>query len=823
MAENRPSNDGRPQPPTNGDRQPDATERYRALVENTSEGIWRLEFDPPVDTTLPVDAQVELAYRHGLLTECNDAMARMYGLERAGDLVGASLDAMLPSCDPAARAYIASIVEAGYRVSNVESTERDANGGIKHFANSMSGVVENGRLLRMWGTQRDITDRKREGEASAYLAAIVQSSDDAILSKDLDGIIRSCNAAGERLFGYSAAELIGRPVRMLIPADRQQEEDLILGRIRRGEPIEHFETVRVTKDRRLIDISLTVSPVRDGAGAIIGVSKVARDITERKRAAAELAAQQQWFRVTLDSIGDGVITCDAGGRVTFMNATAAKLTGWDAGSAVNQPCGEVVRLVRESTGQILECPVTRVLRTGGPVAPSNQTLLMAADDTGRPIDDNAAPIIDRDGNIIGVVLVLRDVTERRRNEAERQSAAMDRERLLESERIARGEAERASRVKDEFVAMVSHELRTPLNAILGWTQLMTSGRHDALLLARGLDVIARNTRVQAQLIADLLDISRIVSGRLRIEKQSVDLRALLDDAIEAVESDADAKGIELTKTVDDMTGPVLGDPARLQQIVWNLLSNAIKFTPSGGRIAVSLTHDASAAEISVRDTGVGIRPDVLPHVFDRFHQADRSITRRFGGLGLGLAIVKHLVEQHDGTVRAESREGEGSTFTIRFPITRELPGRPNEAQPAPPAAATVALASLRVLLVEDEPDTLEYLQRLLEDHGGIVFAAQSAAQALQILSRERLEIVISDIGLPEMDGYALIQQFRLNFDHGERIPAIALTAYARAEDRVRALEAGFDAHVAKPAEPSALLALVASLAKSKFGTGAKES
>ncbi len=713
MAENRPGTDGGPRSPTHRDGQPDASERYRALVEHSSEG--------------------------------------------------------------------------------------------------------------MWGTERDITDRQREVQAGAYLAAIVESSDDAILSKDLDGIIRSCNAAAQRLFGYSAEELIGRPVRMLIPADRQQEEDLILGKIRRGEPIDHFETVRVTKEGRFVDISLTVSPVRDGAGAIIGVSKVARDITERKRAAAELAAQQEWFRVTLDSIGDGVITCDAGGRITFMNAMAAKLTGWETESAITRPCAEVVRLVRETTGQTLDSPVTRVLRTGGPVAPSTQTLLVAADGTGRPIDDNAAPIMDGDGNAIGVVLVLRDVTERRRNEAERQSAAIDRERLLEAERVARGEAERASRVKDEFVAMVSHELRTPLNAILGWTQLMTSGRYDAVLFARGLDVIARNTRVQAQLIADLLDISRIVSGKLRLEKQSVDLRALLDDAIEAVESDAEAKGIAISTTADDTIGPVAGDPARLQQIVWNLLSNAIKFTPSGGRIAVSLTHDTTVAEISVRDTGVGIRPDVLPHVFDRFHQADRSITRRFGGLGLGLAIVKHLVELHGGTVRAESREGEGSTFTIRVPIARELPDRPSEAQPAPPPGDAVALDSLRILLVEDEPDTLEYLQRLLEDHGGLVFAARSAAQALQILRREHVELVISDIGLPEMDGYALIQQIRLNFNHGERIPAIALTAYARAEDRARALAAGFDAHVAKPAEAAALLAVVTSLASRRSGRAAKES
>ncbi len=669
------------------------------------------------------------------------------------------------------------------------------------------------------GSCIDISDRKREAEASAYLAAIVESSDDAILSKDLNGIIRSCNATAQRLFGYSAEELIGRPVRMLIPADRQQEEDLILGRIRRGEPIEHFETVRVTKDGRLIDISLTVSPVRDGAGTIIGVSKIARDITDRKRADAELAAQQEWFRVTLDSIGDGVVACDTQGRVTLMNAMAEQLTGWSAGTAVGRPCDEVVRLISEKTREVAENPIAQALASGRPVGPSNHTLLVAADHSERAIDDNAAPIRTSDGTTVGVVLAFRDVTERRRSEAERQIAAADRERLLEAERIARGEAERASRVKDEFVAMVSHELRTPLNAILGWTQLMRTGRQDQALLERGLDIISRNTRAQAQLIADLLDISRIVSGKLRLETQSVDLRTLLDDAIEAVASDAEAKGIAINRLAHDTIGTVAGDAARLQQAIWNLLSNAIKFTPAGGRIEVSLTQEAETVEISVRDTGVGIRPDVLPQVFDRFHQADQSITRRFGGLGLGLSIVKHLVELHGGSVQAESPgEGEGATFLIRLPIAGRVESYPSEAPQPPPAPSneTVSLDSLRLLLVEDEPDTLEYLQRLLEDHGGIVFTARSGPEALAIVGRERLEMIISDIGLPEMDGYDLIRQIRSqNGQSGYAIPAIALTAYARAEDRVRALEAGFDDHIAKPAEPASLLATVSSLAQAK--------
>ena len=562
-----------------------------------------------------------------------------------------------------------------------------------------------------------------------------------------------------------------------------------------------------------------MSPVRDGAGTIIGVSKIARDITDRKRADAELAAQQEWFRVTLDSIGDGVVACDTQGRVTLMNAMAEQLTGWSAGTAVGQPCDEVVRLISEKTREVAENPIAQALASGCPVGPSNHTLLVAADHSERAIDDNAAPIRTSDGTTVGVVLVFRDVTERRRSEAERQIAAADRERLLEAERIARGEAERASRVKDEFVAMVSHELRTPLNAILGWTQLMRTGRQDQALLERGLDIISRNTRAQAQLIADLLDISRIVSGKLRLETQSVDLRTLLDDAIEAVASDAEAKGIAINRLAHDTIGTVAGDAARLQQAIWNLLSNAIKFTPAGGRIEVSLTQEAETVEISVRDTGVGIRPDVLPQVFDRFHQADQSITRRFGGLGLGLSIVKHLVELHGGSVQAESPgEGEGATFVIRLPIAGRVESYPSEAPEPPtvPSNDAVSLDSLRLLLVEDEPDTLEYLQRLLEDHGGIVFTARSGPEALAIVGRERLEMIISDIGLPEMDGYDLIRQIRSqNGQSGYAIPAIALTAYARAEDRVRALEAGFDDHIAKPAEPASLLASVSSLAQAK--------
>src|SRR5689334_16476028 len=262
-------------------------ERYRAFISHSSEGIWRLEFEPPIDTALPVDEQVELAYRNGRFAECNLAMARMYGFSAVEELLGQSLELMLPPAEPEARAYLASIVEAGYRVTELESAERDSQGRRRYFANSLTGVVKDGRLVRMWGTQRDITEQKQLEQERAYLAAIVEWSDDAIISKDLNGIVRSCNAAAERMFGYTAAELVGKPIRLLIPADRQAEEDEILGRLRRGEPIDHFQTIRRAKDGRLVDISLTVSPVRDGTGRVVGASKIARDITEQRRAAAE--------------------------------------------------------------------------------------------------------------------------------------------------------------------------------------------------------------------------------------------------------------------------------------------------------------------------------------------------------------------------------------------------------------------------------------------------------------------------------------------------------------------------------------------------------
>jgi CheY-like chemotaxis protein/two-component sensor histidine kinase len=366
--------------------------------------------------------------------------------------------------------------------------------------------------------------------------------------------------------------------------------------------------------------------------------------------------------------------------------------------------------------------------------------------------------------------------------------------------------------------MVSHELRTPLNAILGWTDLTLKNIGDEAEVARGLDIIARNTRLQTQLISDLLDISRIVSGKLRLELQSVDLATVVEDAIQTVQQAADAKGITIDRQVDAAIGPMAGDPARLQQVVWNLLSNAVKFTPTGGRIRVTLRETGSAAEVVVEDNGAGIRADFLPHVFNRFQQADGSRTRRFGGLGLGLSIVKSLVDFHGGSVRGESKgEGKGARFTVTLPLAAPPDLRERDPGPTPaalsPARDDVSLATIRVLLVEDESDAAEFVRRVLEDYGAEVTVAESAPQALELLTSAVPDILVADIGLPEIDGYQLIERIRRNnVANGGAILAVALTAFARSEDRTRALRAGYQAHVTKPVESAELVAMVASFA-----------
>jgi PAS domain S-box-containing protein len=454
----------------------------------------------------------------------------------------------------------------------------------------------------------------------------------------------------------------------------------------------------------------------------------------------------------------------------------------------------------------------------------------------------AVPVIAHSGEVLGTMFfghpepaVFTERTERivrgiaaqaavaidnaRLYEAARQ-AAEERKVLLESERLARLDAERTSQMKDEFLATLSHELRTPLSAILGWAQVLRRGGRDQNDLQKGLQTIERNARAQAQLIEDLLDMSRITSGKVLLDMQVVSPVGFVDAAVETVRPAADAKNIRIEKHYIDAPGMIAGDPARLQQVVWNLLSNAIKFTPRDGLVEILLTRTDTSVAVTVRDNGAGIKPEFITHVFERFRQADASMTRRHGGLGLGLAIVKHLIEQHGGTVRAESPgEGRGASFTIELPLAKQPPKSTRSARaamilptPGTPDMTVRNLNGVEALVVDDDRDNRELIKRILTDCGAAVRLAASARDAFAQFRDAVPNLLISDLGMPDVDGFELLDWVRhLAKEDGGQVPAIALTAFARSEDRLRALEAGFSAHISKPVEPSELIATVAAV------------
>lgn len=534
-------------------------ERYRTFLEQSSEGIWCMELEIPISPDCPEDEQIQHFYEYGYLAECNNVIAQMYGYSRAEEIISARLGDFLVSLNSHNIAYLRNFIRSNYRLIDAECHEIDKQGNSKYFLNNLVGVVENGLLVRAWGTQRDITERKQ--------------------------------------------------------------------------------------------------------------------------------------------------------------------------------------------------------------------------------------------------------------------AEQEREQLLEREQAARADAEAANRMKDEFLATLSHELRTPLNAILGWTQLLRNRKFDETTTGQALETIERNTRSLAQLIEDVLDVSRIIRGTLHLNTHQVKLAPVVEAAIDTVRPAAEAKEISIECKFDPELGVVVGDTNRLQQVVWNLLSNAVKFTSKGGRVDVQLERIESYVQIRVSDTGAGIAAEFLPHVFERFRQADSSRTRSHGGLGLGLAIVRHLVELHGGTVSAESLGiGQGATFIVNLPMkavyveanTAEALSSYMDAQQT--NNYLPRLDDLRVLIVDDEADARHLLTTILGQYGAQVIAAASAYEALLALQQFHPHILVSDIGMPQEDGYTLIRQVRaLPKDQGGRIPAVALTAYARAEDRTQALLAGFQLHVPKPVNAGELAAVIANL------------
>ncbi|HEY4246572.1 MAG TPA: PAS domain S-box protein [Lacunisphaera sp.] len=636
--------------------------------------------------------------------------------------------------------------------------------------------------------------------ADALLASIVDSSDDAILSKNLDGTVTSWNRGAERIFGYTREEAIGGPSTLLLPEDRLLEEEGILARVKKGEQVEHFETKRKAKNGKIIDVAVTISPIRNREGIIVGVSKVARDISGQKTAdrAGSLLAS------IVSSSEDAIVSKNLNGIITSWNSAAEKIFGYTPEEAIGQ---SVLMLVPQDRKEEEPKILARMQR--GERMEHFETIRVRKNGEHFPVSLTISPVRDHSGTIVGASKIARDITELKR-------ISDDREQLLASERSARAAAEHANRMKDDFLATISHELRTPLNAIVGWTQVLKESGSLTADDKSGVETIERNARVQAQLIDDLLDLGRIVSGKMTLDVERFDLGLVVSDAVASVHHAAEVKQIRIKKVIDSISSMTMGDRKRLQQVIWNLLSNAIKFSPKGGTVIITLSRINSHVEITVSDNGRGIDADFLPHVFERFRQADASTTRKHGGLGIGLAIVKQLVEMHGGHVSAESPGlDKGATFTVSLPVVvahaPEIRQAPHATAPATDEhAASENLAGIKVLAVDDDADSLGVVQRVLSSRNAEVKTASSVGDALTIFRTFHPDIVLSDIGMPGRDGYDFIRTLRATPD-GKSIPAAALTALARSEDRMRALNAGYQTHVSKPVAPAELIAVVRSL------------
>lgn len=537
------------------------------------------------------------------------------------------------------------------------------------------------------------------------------------------------------------------------------------------------------------------------------------ELVEQAQAAeAALRDSEQRFRTLFELGPVAVYSCDASGVIREFNRRAAELWGRTPtlGDTDERFCGSF-RMIRPD-GSVLaheHCPMAEVLSGKVPHVRDAEVRIDRPDGSQITVVVNIRPLKNEQGEITGAINCFHDITERKQGEKQLERA--------------KHEADEANHAKDLFLATLSHEMRTPLSAIVGWMSLLEGGTEGGCTdaeLNEGLDVVKRNARAMVELLDDVMDVSRIVSGKLRLEVRPNELSAIIGAGIEVVRTAAEAKGIAISVDLDPMASGSTCDAARMQQVIWNLLSNAIKFTPKGGKIRVSLARDQTNARVQISDSGPGISRELLPYVFDRFRQADSSTRRKFGGLGLGLSIVKQLVELHGGTVEADSPgEGLGSTFTVNLPIRAVSikeggDGLENEdGQPTSRAVIpSVRLDGLRVLIVDDEPDARRLLTMVLQQAGAVVTEASSAADAVAALPTVNPEILISDLGMPDADGFDLISEIRAQGYHARDLPAVALSAFIRKEDQRQALLAGFQVHLSKPVDPRDLTAAIASLA-----------
>jgi PAS domain S-box-containing protein len=704
-----------------------------------------------------------------------------------------------------------------------------------------------GEPLCYVGIKRDITERKRAEQAiernEAQLTDFFENSALAMHWVGSDGIVLRVNQAELDMLGYTREEYEGHHIAEF-HVDQNVIED-ILNRLRAGEVLENYEARLQCKDGSIKYASIN-SSVYWEAGKFIHTRSFTRDITERKRTEGRLALQYAVTQILSES-RDHV---ESGRKI--LEAACAALD-WEVGALwkVDREsevlrCIDICHATSRATPEFDQLTRTlalqkgiglpgRIWASGNPVWIENVSqvqnfprgaaaaregfrgafgfpILLGGEVLGtieffsqdiREPDDELLKMVAGVGGQIG------QFTERKR--AEEKLAE-----LLERERAARADAERANCLKDEFLATLSHELRTPLNAVIGWSRMLGSGRLDRESSKHALEVIERNAWAQKQIIEDILDVSRVITGKLQLNLSPVDLVAVVDGALDAVRPAMEAKEITIETFIDSSLRMISGDPDRLQQVIWNVLSNAAKFTPSGGKVEISVSQNTAQVQIQVKDNGPGIDPAFLPHVFERFRQADGSTTRMHGGLGLGLAIVRHLVELHGGTIAVENREDDqGAIFTIRLPLpSGELhPETVANAASAFRDAQSPNLEGLKILVVDDEMDALDLIGVELAQRGAKITGVTSADEALKALELVEFDLMISDIGMPKVDGYDLMRQIRRQEQgRNQRIPAVALTAYARVQDRMQAILAGYSTHVAKPVEANELVTVVASLA-----------
>ena len=782
---------------------------------------------------------------NGIVTSWNQSAELMFGFSSA-EMVGQSIRRIIPTDRQWEEDEVLARIRRGERVDHFETVRLRKDGTLIPISLTVSPILDDdGTIVGASKIARDIRDRKR-------LAAIVDSSDDAIVSKTLEGIVTSWNGAAERMFGYTAAEMIGASIRKIIPADRQIEEDDVLARIRRGEKVDHFETIRQRKDGTTLPVSLTISPIRDERGAVAGVSKIARDITDRNRNEEErarlLAIAERNASVTekLNRVGAIVAsTLDREAVVQAVTDAATELTGAQFGAffynLVNAR-GESYTLYTISgvpREAFAKFPMPRNTPIFDPTFKG--TAVVRADDItkdpryGRnppyhgqppghlPVRSYlAVPVRSVDGTVLGGLFFGHPETGRFTQEHESVTVGIASwaSVALENARLYRN-AQEANRLKDEFLATLSHELRTPLNAILGYARMLRAGILPEEKRTRAVETIERNGQSLTQIVEDVLDISRIVAGKLRLNVQPVDLAEVVGHAVEALQPTADLKGVVLQSVLDPNAGPVAGDPERLQQVAWNLLANAIKFTPKGGRVQVRVERVHSSVVIVVSDTGVGIAPEFLPFLFERFRQADAGTARVFGGLGLGLSIARQLAEMHGGSITADS-EGvdKGATFRVKLPVMlAHRVSEPAAGVPLPLDPTYLSdLTGIRVLAVDDDADALAMVCDILETAGAIVSTANSAESALARLETEQPQVLVADLGMPRVDGFQLIARIRQSARPSIRgIPAAALTAYARSGERAKALRAGFQMHLSKPISPVELVDAVRALSRTHMG------